>query len=190
MTVAKAYRLLHAIFETAAEDRIVSRNPCRIAGAGKEESDERAIVPLPIVFKLAETVPVRYRTLILLATFADMRWGEPVGLRRENIDLDACEIRITETLAQLDKGGLRPDTPKSRAGRRVVGSRPRSPRRSAGTWNGSLSRGTGGSSSSGRRAASYAARTSTGPGTRPGPRSACRVFISTISGTRAAPCRP
>ncbi len=120
VTVAKAYRLLHAIFETAAEDRIISRNPCRIAGAGKEESDERAIVPLPVVFKLAETVPVRYRTLVLLATFADMRWGELVGLRRANIDLDACEIRITETLAQLDKGGLRPDTPKSRAGRRTV----------------------------------------------------------------------
>jgi integrase len=89
-------------------------------GAGKEESDERAIVPLPVVFKLADTVPVRYRTLILLATFADVRWGELVRLRRENIDLDTCEIRITETLAQLDKGGLRPDTPKSRAGRRTV----------------------------------------------------------------------
>ena len=134
VTVAKAYRLLHAIFETAAEDRIVSRNPCRIVGAGKEESDERAIVPLPIVFKLAETVPVRYRTLVLLATFADMRWGELVGLRRGNIDLDACEIRITETLAQLDKGGLRPDTPKSRAGSARWRSRPRSLRRSAGTW--------------------------------------------------------
>lgn len=120
VTIAKAYRVLHAIFETAAEDRVISRNPCRIAGAGKEESDERAIVPLPIVFKLAETVPVRYRTLVLLATFADMRLGELAGLRRENIDLDACEIRITETLTQLDKGGLRPDTPKSRAGRRTV----------------------------------------------------------------------
>jgi integrase len=120
VTVAKAYRLLHAIFETAVEDRIVARNPCRIAGAGQEESDERVVVPLPIVFKLADTVPVRYRTLILLATFADMRWGELVGLRRENIDLDTREIRITETLAQLDKGGLRPDTPKSRAGRRIV----------------------------------------------------------------------
>ena len=82
----------------------ISRNPCRIAGAGKEESDERAIVPLPVVFKLAETVPVRYRTLVLLATFADMRWGELVGLRRENIDLDACEIRITETLAAARQG--------------------------------------------------------------------------------------
>ncbi len=51
----------------------------------------------PSSSSLADTVPVRYRTLILLATFADMRWGELVGLRRENIDLDTCEIRITET---------------------------------------------------------------------------------------------
>src|SRR5262249_36653654 len=121
VTVAKAYRLLHAILETASEeDRIILRNPCRISGAGKEESDEREIVPLPAVFKIADAVPVRYRTRVLLATFADMRWGELVGLRRENIDLVACEIRITETLAQPDKGGLRPDTPKSRAGKRTV----------------------------------------------------------------------
>ncbi len=63
---------------------------------------------------------MRYRALVLLATFADMRWGELAGLRRDNIDLDACEIRIAETLAQLDKGGLRPETPKSRAGKRTV----------------------------------------------------------------------
>jgi integrase len=30
-----------------------------------------------------------------------MRWGELAGLRRANIDLDACEIRIVETLAEL-----------------------------------------------------------------------------------------
>jgi integrase len=121
VTVAKAYRLLHAIFETAAEeDRIISRNPCHIEGAGKEESDEREVVPLPVVFELVEAVPVRYRALVLLATFADMRWGELAGLRRENIDLAACEIRIAEAFVQPDKGGLRFDTPKSRAGKRTV----------------------------------------------------------------------
>ena len=102
------------------EDRIIPRNPCRITGAGQEESGERETVPLPVIFKIAEAVPVRYRCLVLLATFADMRWGELAGLRRGNIDLGACEIRITETLAQLDKGGLRPGTPKSRAGKRTV----------------------------------------------------------------------
>jgi integrase len=121
VTVAKAYRLLHAIFETAAEeDRLIPRNPCHIKGAGQEASDEREIVPLATVFKLAEAVPVRYRALILLATFADMRFGELAGLRRENIDLEACEIRITQALINPGKGGLYFDTPKSQAGKRTV----------------------------------------------------------------------
>jgi len=120
VTVAKAYRLLHAIFATAADDRLVRRNPCRIEGAGKEESPEREIISLPVVFAIADALPVRYRALALLATFAALRWGELVGLRCENIDLDACEIRIVQTTAELDKGGLLPETPKSSAGLRTV----------------------------------------------------------------------
>jgi integrase len=120
VTVAKAYRLLHAILATAADDQIIRRNPCRIENAGKEDSPERQIAPLPVVFAIAEAVPARYRMLVLLATFAGLRWGELTALRRDSIDLEACEIRIIETTAQLDRGGLRPDTPKSRAGRRTV----------------------------------------------------------------------
>jgi integrase len=120
VTVAKAYRLLHAIFVTAADDRLVRRNPCRIDGAGIEESPEREIASLPVVFAVADALPVRYRAMALLATFTGMRWGELVGLRRENVDLATREIRIVETTAELDKGGLLPETPKSRAGRRTV----------------------------------------------------------------------
>lgn len=121
VTVAKAYRLLHAIFATATDhDRLVRRNPCRIEGAGVEESPERELASLPVVFAIADALPVRYRVMALLATFAGLRWGELAGLRRENIDLAAREIRIVETTAELDKGGLLPETPKSRAGRRTV----------------------------------------------------------------------
>ena len=56
-----------------------------------------------MVFAIAKAVPVRYRAGVLLATLADLRWGELTGLHRENIDLDACEIRIVETVAELDK---------------------------------------------------------------------------------------
>jgi integrase len=120
VTVAKAYRLLHAILETAADDHLIRRNPCRIDGAGKEESAEREVVSLPVVFAVADAVPVRYRALVLLATFGSFRWGELVGLRRENVDLGACVVRIIETTAELDRGGLMRETPKSKAGRRTV----------------------------------------------------------------------
>ncbi len=33
VTVAKAYRLLHAIMNTAVEDGLIRRNPCRFKGA-------------------------------------------------------------------------------------------------------------------------------------------------------------
>ena len=36
VTVAKAYRLLHSIKNTAVEDGKIRRNPCRIKGAGHE----------------------------------------------------------------------------------------------------------------------------------------------------------
>jgi integrase len=120
VTVAKAYRLLHAVLETASDDQLIRRNPCRIDGAGKEESDERQVIPLPVVLAVADAVPARYRALVLLATFSSLRWGELVGLRRENLNLDACVVRVIETTAELDRGGLVPETPKSRAGRRTV----------------------------------------------------------------------
>jgi hypothetical protein len=120
VTVAKAYRLVHAILETAHDDQMVRRNPCRIDGAGKEESAEREIVSLPLVFAVADAVPVRYRSLVLLATFSSLRWGELVGLRRENVNLSAGLVRVIETTAELDRGGLVPETPKSKAGRRTV----------------------------------------------------------------------
>ena len=103
VTVAEAYRLLHAIFATATDhDRLVRRNPCRIDGAGVEEPPERAIASQHVVFAIADALPARYRVMALLATFAGLRWGELVGLRRENIDLVAREIRIVETTAELD----------------------------------------------------------------------------------------
>jgi integrase len=96
VTVAKAYRLLHAITETAVDDELIRRNPCRIDGAGQEDADERPVIPLPVVFAIANTLPARYRALVLLATFAQLRLGELAGLTRDRIDLDRCEVRITD----------------------------------------------------------------------------------------------
>jgi len=76
VTVAKAYRLLHAIMTTAVEDGAIRNNPCHIKGAGQEHSDERPVVPVAILVELLDHVPPRYRALALLATFANLRFGE------------------------------------------------------------------------------------------------------------------
>jgi integrase len=119
VATAKAYRFLRAVMNTAVDDGLIKRNPCRIRGAGSENSPERPVLSVAQVYALADAVGLRYRALILLAAFSSLRWGELVALRPEDIDLDACTVRVTR---QLNKPGAAPvfGPPKSRAGRRVV----------------------------------------------------------------------
>ncbi|MGW5876886.1 tyrosine-type recombinase/integrase [Nocardiopsis terrae] len=116
--VPKAYRLMHAVLNTAVADKLIRENPCQIEGAGLEHSEERPVLSVAEVFKLADAIKPRYRALVLLATFGNMRWGELAGLRRRNLDLDKRTVRIRETVT--DVGGLYQGKPKSKAGYRVV----------------------------------------------------------------------
>ena len=67
---------------------MIRRNPCRIAGAGMPATPERQMIPLTKVVEILAMVPERYRALVLLGTFASLRWGELAGLRRSHLDLD------------------------------------------------------------------------------------------------------
>jgi integrase len=120
VTIAKAYRLLKAIMNTAADDGLIRRNPCRIKGASVEKSPERPVLTVRQVFDLAEAVGVRYRTLILLAVFAGLRWGELAALRRCDVDPEGGTVRVFRQLAEQRGGGFTVGPPKSDAGKRVV----------------------------------------------------------------------
>lgn len=119
-TVAKAYRLLRGILNTAVEDEMIKKNPCKIKNAGVERPDERPVLTVPEVFALASAVPPRFRALVLLATFGSMRWGELAALRRRNLDLDAGTVRIEESVSEMKTGELITGRPKTDAGVRVV----------------------------------------------------------------------
>ncbi|MFF4620056.1 tyrosine-type recombinase/integrase [Nonomuraea jabiensis] len=120
VTVAKAYRLLKAILSTAVDDLLIKRNPCRIKGAGQERSPERPVLTVEEVYRIVDVIEHRYRALILLATFASLRWGELTGLQRRDLDLDARTVRIERQLIQITGKGLIFTEPKSQAGRRTV----------------------------------------------------------------------
>jgi integrase len=120
-TVAKTYRILHAIFATAADDdEIIRRNPCRVRGAGQDKADERPTATLDQVFAIAEHIQPRYRLLVLLATFAQLRFGELLALRRQDIDMATMEIRVAKATAEMQDGSQLDDDPKSEAGKRPI----------------------------------------------------------------------
>ncbi|WP_220447141.1 tyrosine-type recombinase/integrase [Nonomuraea deserti] len=118
--VAKAYRFLRAVLMTAADDQIIPRNPCRIRGAGEEKPEERPVLTVAKVFELADLMPPRLRALVLLATFASLRWGEVAALRRMDVDLTARTVSVRQQHVELDTGELLVGPPKSRAGVRTI----------------------------------------------------------------------
>lgn len=118
---AKSYRLLRAILNTAVrEDELIRVNPCRIPGADQENPAERPVLTVVQVLQLAERMPERYRALVLLATFACLRWGEVVALRRVDLDLEAGTVRVREAFTEQRGKGMVLGPPKSKAGVRIV----------------------------------------------------------------------
>jgi integrase len=119
ITVAKAYRLLRAIMNTAVEDGLTVRNPCRIKGGGLEPSPERPIVSIAQAYAIADAIQPRYRVLVLLAMFGSLRWGELMGLRRDHIDLAGRTVRVDSSAVESAQGISFGPT-KTAAGRRSV----------------------------------------------------------------------
>jgi integrase len=120
VTVAKAYRLLKAILNTAVDDGLIRRNPCRIKGAGQERSPERPVLTIRQVFDLADAIEQRDRARILLAVFGSLRWGELAALRRRHIDPATGTLRVEVSVVELVDGSLVTGPPKSTAGKRIV----------------------------------------------------------------------
>ncbi|GII63391.1 hypothetical protein Skr01_34760 [Sphaerisporangium krabiense] len=85
-------------------------------------SGERPTLTVAQVFELADRMTDRrFRALVLLTTFASLRWAEVIGLRRSDIDLKRRTVRVREQLLELDGGEMVLSPPKSRAGKRTVG---------------------------------------------------------------------
>lgn len=63
-TVAKSYRLVHAIFATATEDGVVLRNPCLVKGASAEKPAERPIATIEQVFAIADAIAPELRAAV------------------------------------------------------------------------------------------------------------------------------
>jgi len=72
------------------------------------------------MFAIAGAIQPRYRLLVLLATFAQLRFGELVALRRRSTDLDVMELRVSHATAEMQDGTLVDDDPKSLAGKRPI----------------------------------------------------------------------
>ena len=87
---------------TAFDDELIRRNPCRIKGAGVEHPAERPVLTLDQVMSWPTRSTPRYRMLVLLAVFASLRWGELMGLRQDGFRPDRWAVRVERSVV-LDR---------------------------------------------------------------------------------------
>ncbi|MFD8937804.1 tyrosine recombinase XerC [Streptomyces sp. NPDC059578] len=119
-TTAKAYRLLKGIMETAVDDDLIKRNPCRIKGTGKEKAAERRIATVAQVDAQADQLGSRWRFMVYLGAYGALRPKELAGLRRRDVDVDALRITVRIAEPERTNGRRAPGDTKSEAGTRTV----------------------------------------------------------------------
>jgi len=119
-TVAKSYRLLKAIMETATDDELIRRNPCRIKGAGIEKAKERSTATIEQVDALADAMGPRWRLMVYFAAYGPMRPEEQAALRRPDVTLEPLAVKISEAAPELTTGRRAVGDTKSAAGTRTV----------------------------------------------------------------------
>ncbi|MFF2120329.1 hypothetical protein ACFVXH_23635 [Kitasatospora sp. NPDC058184] len=105
-SVVKAYQLLRAIMDTAVDDELIQRNPCRTKGPGTYDVPERPELKVTDVFVIADTIGPHWRALALLTAFTALRLAELAVLRRWDVDLANRLVRVQRNQAELNSRRL------------------------------------------------------------------------------------
>ena len=121
VSVAKVYRLLRSILNSAVEDGLLQRNPCQIKGAGVERSPERAIPTIEHIRAISDELPGRFAAVPWVAALAALRKGELFGLARMHVDFAAGTLRVERSLQEQTGKGAVLKEPKTTSSRRTVG---------------------------------------------------------------------
>ncbi|PZS34707.1 MAG: site-specific integrase [Pseudonocardiales bacterium] len=102
-SVRKYHMFLHAIFERAIIDQVLTINPCAHTVLPKfVKQPKKAITPEQFETMLAE-IPQRYRILVLVAIETGVRWGELASLRPLDFDLDGGEVYVRRVVLEVSK---------------------------------------------------------------------------------------
>ena len=102
-TIAGIYRTFSKIMKTAVIDDLISRSPCVGIDLPKQTTHEemRFLEPAQVE-RLADTIDPRVRTLIFMAAYTGMRWGELAALRVRRLNLLKGTVDVSESLAEIN----------------------------------------------------------------------------------------
>lgn len=118
-TVRKTWRIARAVLDSAATSRLIGSPPIRGVKLPKHEQAEPRFLTSDQIEELSEVIDPRYRVLVLAAAYTGCRWGELVGLERDDLDLMRRRLTINRTLSEIS-GHVSIGAPKTAASRRTI----------------------------------------------------------------------
>ncbi|CAB4712120.1 unannotated protein [freshwater metagenome] len=120
----KTIRNLHGLFAKAFSDAVrwnrIVRNPCDAADAPRYRSPEMSAWSTEELQQfLQSTTEHRWHAIFRLAATTGLRRGEILGLRWQDVDIEACTITVRRT--QIRHGKIvETSTPKTERGNRTI----------------------------------------------------------------------
>lgn len=99
-TVAVVVSWVRSIFKSAVADRVISFSPC--SDIRVPTVDRPKVIPLSAakVMELAEAMPSRYRTLVLLGAGTGVRVSEALGLTQDRVNWQRRYVTIDRQLSR------------------------------------------------------------------------------------------
>jgi integrase len=99
---------------------LAAERDAQVEHGGVEHADERPTATVPQVWQLADAMPPRLRTMLLLAGFCGLRLGELLGLERRHVNVLHGLLTVEQQEHQLRDGTLLLGPPKTGAGHRTI----------------------------------------------------------------------
>ena len=123
-TVRQVHAILHKAFKTAVGWNLMYRNPTDYAERPRVEYKETQVLTGEQVRSFLEVAKgTRYEALVVLAVTTGMRQGELLGLRWQDVDLEAGIVHIRHAMQRIE-GVWRFVEPKSAKSRRQIALAP------------------------------------------------------------------
>ena len=120
-TVLHHHRVLHKALQQAVRWQVLARNPTDVVTPPRPEHAEmRALRPEEVRVLLAACEDLDVRDVIHTAVTTGLRLGELLGLRWQDLDLDAGTATIARAAQYLPETGVTLRQPKTARGRRTI----------------------------------------------------------------------
>jgi integrase len=91
-SIKNRHGFLSAMFQSAVDDELITRNPCAKTNLPDSERGEMVFLSPDEFTTLLSYIPVWYQPLVQILANTGVRWGEATALKPGDFDLDATDL--------------------------------------------------------------------------------------------------